>query len=149
MDEYVALMNGLHLANPKMMDVAVPANMRQGLAQAEIARRGWAVTAEQAKDMLGRRDVALIDLRERTEREKHGAIPGALHAPYAELQDNIQPGGMLHELAGPTSAWCSIARSANARRWRCRRRRMRGCRLPAISRAGWMPGRRPSGPIAH
>ncbi|MGH8411758.1 MAG: MBL fold metallo-hydrolase, partial [Pseudomonas sp.] len=51
-DEYVALMNGLHLANPKMMDVAVPANMRQGLAQAEIARRGWAMTAEQAKDML-------------------------------------------------------------------------------------------------
>ncbi|HEY5300912.1 MAG TPA: rhodanese-like domain-containing protein, partial [Acetobacteraceae bacterium] len=87
------------LSNPKMMDVAVPANMRQGLAQAEIARRGWAVTAEQAKDMLGRRDVALIDLRERTERAKHGTIPGALHAPYPELQENIQPGGILHELA--------------------------------------------------
>jgi len=98
-DEYVALMNGLNLSNPKMMDVAVPANMRQGLAQAEIARRGWAVTAEQAKDMLGRRDVALIDLRERTERAKHGTIPGALHAPYPELQENIQPGGILHELA--------------------------------------------------
>src|SRR5208283_4947220 len=37
--EYVALMNGLNLPNPKMMDVAVPANMRQGLLQAEIARR--------------------------------------------------------------------------------------------------------------
>ena len=98
-DEYVALMNGLNLSNPKMMDVAVPANMRQGLAQAEIARRGWAMTAEQAKDLLGRRDVALIDLRERAERAKHGVIPGALHAPYAELQENIQPGGVLHELA--------------------------------------------------
>ncbi|MGA9866862.1 MAG: MBL fold metallo-hydrolase [Acetobacteraceae bacterium] len=98
-DEYVALMNGLNLSNPKMMDVAVPANMRQGLAQAEIARRGWAVTAEQAKDMLGRRDTALIDLRERAERAKHGTIPGALHAPYPELQENIQPGGILHELA--------------------------------------------------
>ena len=30
-DEYVAIMNRLKLANPKMMDVAVPANMRQGL----------------------------------------------------------------------------------------------------------------------
>src|SRR5438105_7763453 len=30
-DEYVALMNSLHLPNPKMMDVAVPANMRVGL----------------------------------------------------------------------------------------------------------------------
>lgn len=98
-DEYVALMNGLNLSNPKMMDVAVPANMRQGLAQAEIARRGWAVTAEQAKALLGRRDVAVIDLRERAERAKHGTIPGALHAPYPELQENIQPGGILHELA--------------------------------------------------
>lgn len=98
-DEYVALMNGLNLSNPKMMDVAVPANMRQGLAQAEIARRGWAVTAEQAKALLGRRDVAVIDLRERAEQAKHGTIPGALHAPYPELQENIQPGGILHELA--------------------------------------------------
>ena len=38
-------MNNLKLANPKMMDVAVPANMQVGLAQEEIARRGWAVTA--------------------------------------------------------------------------------------------------------
>ena len=48
-DEYVELMNNLNLSNPKMMDVAVPANMRQGLAQQEIARRGWAVTAEEAQ----------------------------------------------------------------------------------------------------
>ena len=27
-------MNNLNLSNPKMMDVAVPANMRQGLVQA-------------------------------------------------------------------------------------------------------------------
>src|SRR6186713_3691879 len=32
-DEYITLMNNLNLSNPKMMDVAVPANMRQGLAQ--------------------------------------------------------------------------------------------------------------------
>ena len=38
-DEYVDLMSKLNLPNPKMMDVAVPANMRQGLAQDEIARR--------------------------------------------------------------------------------------------------------------
>jgi len=101
-DEYVALMNGLNLSNPKMMDVAVPANMRQGLAQAEIARRGWAVTPEEVQTFLGRSDVVLIDLRERSERERHGEIPGALHAPYPSLQENIQPGGMLHELAEAT-----------------------------------------------
>src|SRR5512146_2638651 len=102
-DEYAALMNSLNLSNPKMMDVAVPANMRQGLAQQEIARRGWAVTADDAKGLLGRRDIVLIDLRERTEREKHGIIPGSLHAPYPDLQENIQEGGMLHELASATN----------------------------------------------
>src|SRR5580700_4637071 len=102
-DEYIALMNNLNLSNPKMMDVAVPANMRQGLAQQEIARRGWAVTAEQARDLVGSRDIVLIDLRERTEREKHGVIPGSLHAPYPDLQENIQDGGMLHELASATN----------------------------------------------
>ena len=99
MDEYVELMNNLKLANPKMMDVAVPANMKVGLHQEEIARRGWAVTAAQALGLLGKPDVALIDLRERTERERHGIIPGSLHVPYPSLQENIGAGGMLHELA--------------------------------------------------
>jgi sulfur dioxygenase len=43
--------------------------------------------------------VALIDLREKAERERAGAIPGSLHAPYGELQDNIGEGGLIHELA--------------------------------------------------
>jgi sulfur dioxygenase len=50
----------------------------------------------------GRPDVALVDLRERTEREKHGIIAGSLHAPYPELAANVRPGGMLHELARAT-----------------------------------------------
>ena len=101
-EEYVALMNGLNLPNPKMMDVAVPANMRQGLAQEEIARRGWAVSAEAAVALVGRCDVALVDLRERAERAKHGVVPGALHAPYADLEENLEPGGVLHGLASAT-----------------------------------------------
>ncbi|TPI64575.1 MBL fold metallo-hydrolase [Mesorhizobium sp. B3-1-7] len=102
-DEYVNIMNNLNLSNPKMMDVAVPANMRVGLHQDDIASRGWAVSAEQALAMIGRPDVALIDLREQTERERHGVIPGAIHLPYARLQENIAAGGMLHELAKSTS----------------------------------------------
>ena len=97
-DEYAELMDNLHLPNPKMMDVAIPANIRQGLHQEEVARRGWAFSAEQAKGLVGRPDVALIDLREKPERERHGAIPGALHAPYGELMDNIGEGGLIHEL---------------------------------------------------
>src|SRR5262249_3590236 len=80
----------------------VPANMRVGLAQEDIAKRGWAVSASQARELVGRPDVTLIDLRERTEREKHGVIPGSLHAPYPDLAANVRPGGMLHELAAAT-----------------------------------------------
>jgi sulfur dioxygenase len=101
-DEYVALMNNLKLSNPKMMDVAVPANMKVGLHQEEVARRGWAVTAEQGLALVGKPDVGLIDLREKNERERHGVIPGSLHVPYPSLQENISAGGMLHELAKST-----------------------------------------------
>src|SRR5271166_2780943 len=98
-DEYAELMAGLNLPNPKMMDVAVPANIHQGLHQEEVARRGWAFSADEAKALVGQPDVALIDLREKSERERSGAIPGSLHAPYAELMDNIDAGGLIHELA--------------------------------------------------
>ena len=101
-DEYAALMHGLKLSNPKMMDVAVPANQRQGLAQWEVAQLGWAFDATQARAMVGCKETVLIDLREKTERRKHGSIPGSLHAPYSDLEQNIQPGGMLFELASAT-----------------------------------------------
>ena len=98
-DEYVALMASLKLPNPKMMDVAVPSNMKVGLAQQEIARRGWALDAVSAIAQLNRPDVVFVDLRETNERTKHGSIPGALHAPYVDLQKNLQVGGLLRELA--------------------------------------------------
>jgi glyoxylase-like metal-dependent hydrolase (beta-lactamase superfamily II) len=101
-DEYVALMASLDLPNPKMMDVAVPANMRVGLAQEEIARRGWAMRVEEAVTLIGRKDVALVDLREPRERLKYGVIPGSLHAPYGDLAAHVRSGGMLNELARAT-----------------------------------------------
>jgi len=101
-DEYVELMNNLKLPNPKMMDVAVPANMQVGLRQEEISRKGWAVSAAEAMALRGRTDVAIVDLREKSEREKHGVIPGSLHAPYPALSEHIAAGGMLHELAAAT-----------------------------------------------
>ena len=101
-EEYVDLMNNLKLPNPKMMDVAVPANMHVGLHQDEVARKGWAVSAADAMALRGRPDVAIVDLREKSERERHGSIPGSLHAPYPDLRENISDGGMLHELAEAT-----------------------------------------------
>jgi hypothetical protein len=48
-EDCAALMASLRLPDPKMMDVAVPANMRQGLHQEEVARRGWAYSTDEAK----------------------------------------------------------------------------------------------------
>ena len=101
-DEYVELMANLKLANPRMMDVAVPANMQVGLHQEEVAQRGWAATAEQALALIGQPDVVLIDLRERAERERHGSIAGSLHVPYPSLEESTRAGGRLHALARST-----------------------------------------------
>ena len=101
-DEYIELMANLKLPNPKMMDVAVPANMHVGLHQEDLARQGLALSALDAIKSLGRPDILLVDLRETSERAKHGTISGALHAPYPSINENLQPGGMLREVAAAT-----------------------------------------------
>ncbi len=116
-DEYVALMNALDLPDPKMMDTAVPANMRVGLAQDEIARRGWAVQAPALAAGLAESDVALVDLREGHERAKYGEIEGSLHVPYVGLADALKPGGVLREIGTkrPLVFYCAFGeRSAMA-----------------------------------
>ncbi len=92
-DEYVELMANLKLPNPKMMDVAVPANMHVGLHQDDLAKQGLSLTAREAIESLG---------RENSERAKHGMLPGALHAPYPAIGESLRPGGMLREVAAAT-----------------------------------------------
>ena len=98
-EAYVDLMRNLNLPNPKMMDIAVPANMRIGLAQEEVAARGWALSPVETSALVGRDDVALIDLREPAERARRGQIAGSVHAPYAELEESLERGGFLRALA--------------------------------------------------
>jgi glyoxylase-like metal-dependent hydrolase (beta-lactamase superfamily II)/rhodanese-related sulfurtransferase len=101
-DEYVELMGNLNLPNPKMMDVAVPANMHVGLHQDDLAKQGLALSAREAIESLGRPDILLVDLRENSERAKHGTLPGALHTPYPTIGESLSPGGMLREVAAAT-----------------------------------------------
>jgi len=61
------------------------------------------VSVAQALALVGKPEIALVDLREKSERERHGAIPGSLHVPYPSLQESIGTGGTLHELAKSTS----------------------------------------------
>src|SRR6195256_4103829 len=101
-DDYVELMGNLNLPNPKLMDVVLPANMHVGLHQDELAKQGLALTARDAITSLGRPDILLVDLRESSERAKHGTLSGALHAPYPGIGESLQPGGMLREVAAAT-----------------------------------------------
>ncbi len=101
-EEYVDIMNNLDLPDPKMMDVAVPANMKVGYSQDEIEAEGLSLRCEVAKEMIGQPDLVMVDLRDKDERARHGVIPGSVHAPYPSLDENVRPGGLLHELATAT-----------------------------------------------
>ena len=101
-DEYVQLMENLNLPNPKMMDVAVPKNLRIGLVQAELEARGRSLSAEQAKALVGDKHVVFVDLREDNERARDGVIPGALHVAYPTLATELKAGAVLHDLIGET-----------------------------------------------
>ena len=93
--EYIELMAGLNLPNPKMMDVAVPENIRMGLnldRQREVATvTPESIIMDNAEGML------LVDLREEGERVKSGIIPGSVHAPYSRLDQHL---GMLRQSVG-------------------------------------------------
>ena len=98
-DEYVEIMDNLNLANPKMMDIAVPANLKMGLNQGELAAMGLAISCEEGIALANGAGDILVDLRDNSERKRNGVIPGSIHAPYPDLDENVHPGGMLHELA--------------------------------------------------
>jgi sulfur dioxygenase len=98
-EEYAEIMDNLNLANPKMMDIAVPANLKVGLNQADLAAMGLAISCEDSASVIDNPEIILVDLRDNAEREKNGIIPGSIHAPYPDIDENVNHGGMLYELA--------------------------------------------------
>ena len=62
---------------------------------AEAKQRIQNLTVDQTADEIERGDALVVDLREPEERQEHGAIPGAVHAPR----------GMLEFWADPTSSY--------------------------------------------
>lgn len=123
-DEYVDLMNNLNLPNPKMMDVAVPANIHVGLHQDEIAAKGWAVSAVEALALRGRSDVAIVDLREKAERKSTAPFPVRCTHPIRNCgKTSALAACCMNWRLRRASASFFIAPSANARRWRSRRRK--------------------------
>ena len=95
-EAYAALMDDLRLANPKMMDQAVPANLTVGTSQMSDEDATWWMKAEEALHNREQPDTLRVDLRDENEWQREGIIPQSLHAPYGELERFLQPGGLLH-----------------------------------------------------
>ena len=98
MEQYVEIMDNLNLPNPKMMDVAVPVNLHLGLDQGRAERAAYTLDSDAVMAAVDRGEAVLVDLRDRLERERHGVIPGSVHAPYSHLDEHLETGGLLAEL---------------------------------------------------
>ena len=121
--EYIELMANLKLANPKMMDVAVPENMRMGLnidRQCEVATIApERIIADNAEGMM------IVDLREEGERVKSGVIPGSVHAPYSRLDQHLD---MLRQAEGRDVVfYCAVGERSTMAVNMARDRGVSGC----------------------
>ena len=108
-DEYAEIMNNLNLPNPKMMDVAVPENLRLGL-QLEAQHRVATQSVEQVLDAWPDLSVHLVDIREESERRRDGAIPGSIHLPYGRFASHCSPTGTLRSLSQSANllVYCAV-----------------------------------------
>ncbi|MDA7947935.1 MAG: MBL fold metallo-hydrolase [Hyphomicrobiaceae bacterium] len=97
--EYADIMNNLNLPNPKMMDVAVPANLKVGTTIDRFVRPGEELDTEACRNACGKDDVILIDLREANERSRDGWIADSLHVPYGSFEAQLGPSGTLTRIA--------------------------------------------------
>jgi len=140
-EEYVALMDALDLPNPRLMDVAVPANLRLGMAPEAIEGEGWALGCEELRALRAAGPLILVDLRDPPERERHGVIPGSVHLPYASLPAQLGEGGLLRALgaagAAPVVFYCAHGERSAMAVASAREAGLGGCRHLREGLEGW------------
>ena len=87
-DEYENIMNNLNLPNPKMMDIAVPGNLKLGIS----LERQKINNGLDAKDFLIKikgENSLLIDLREKQEIKQGNKIEGGLEIPFTKIGEYL------------------------------------------------------------
>jgi len=87
--EYALIMNNLNLANPKMMDIAVPENKNLGFNK-EKQKQLNGITYSRLKNLSESDEVVLIDVREPTEIEKKPSLLNSINIPYSSLQEYLR-----------------------------------------------------------
>lgn len=88
-EEYVKIMNNLNLSNPKMMDIAVPANQQLGI-NLERQKKINGLDVDAFNHKIKSEEYQLIDLRENNEIKKIGTIKNSLNIPFQDFLDSFK-----------------------------------------------------------
>ena len=88
-EEYVKIMNNLNLSNPKMMDIAVPANQQLGI-NLERQKKINGLDVDAFYHKIKSEEYQLIDLRENNEIKKIGTIKNSLNIPFQDFLSSIK-----------------------------------------------------------
>ena len=87
-EEYANIMNNLNLSNPKMMDVAVPANKNLGF-KIDNQKKLNGIKFNDIKTIANDNNLLLIDLREDHEIKHRSSLSNSTHIPYSKLQEFV------------------------------------------------------------
>ena len=87
--EYVDIMNNLNLPNPKLMDVAIPKNLKMGV-DLNIQKMNNGIEAHSFKICLEESNILLIDIREQCEINKIGKIKNSITVSFPEINEYLQ-----------------------------------------------------------
>ena len=94
--EYANIMNNLKLANPKLMDIAVPTNKSMGMTL-DTQKKLNGITYDNLINISKKEKFILIDLREESEILKKPALNNSINVPYSNLQVYINNNKKLLE----------------------------------------------------
>ena len=88
-EEYVDIMNNLNLPDPKMMDVAIPSNLKLGIdLNRQKVNNG--IEPEEFNKIKKEENTVLIDLREQNEIDKVGKLDNSDIVPFPSMHEYIE-----------------------------------------------------------
>jgi sulfur dioxygenase len=88
-NEYIDIMNNLNLPDPKLMDVAVPNNLKLGI-NLDIQKVNNGIEPNEFKSCLLEKNIILIDLREEGEVDKVGRIKNSTRVSFTEINNYLK-----------------------------------------------------------
>lgn len=97
-EEYSEIMSNLNLPYPKLIDIAVPANIALGDDISKYLSENDEISAAAFIDAMNHNELIGIDLRETNERKRDGVIADTQHFPYSTFNIAIKPDGKLFQL---------------------------------------------------